>query len=162
MMACFPLFHKPVLNDDVVWLQLVILGFPVADTLLAPLRRFIAGAHPFKADKEHIHHRLMSVFRLTHKNAVLRIYGISLLLAASAVSAAWLTQTFGESSGLYVSIIFAMLFAIALTGLRRLGYMTSFVGEPIKRPLNRHILKVRAALKDQEPANPLTFERESV
>lgn len=162
MMACLPLFHNPILNDDVIWLQLVILGFPVADTLLAPLRRFISGAHPFKADKEHIHHRLMSVFRLTHKATVLRIYAVSSLFGVSAVGAMWLVQKFGETSGILISLMFSTVFVVILVGLRRLGYFTSIVREPAKRHIESHILHAQNMLQQEKGrANPLSLERES-
>src|SRR4029077_17486164 len=36
------------------------LGLPIMDTLLAMVRRTLLGRPMFSADKEHIHHRLMS------------------------------------------------------------------------------------------------------
>jgi Glycosyl transferase family 4 len=38
----------------------IALGLPITDTLLARIRRAVLGRSLFDADKEHIHHRLMS------------------------------------------------------------------------------------------------------
>jgi len=40
-------------------LLLVLFSIPLADTILAVLRRLSQGIHPFHADKKHIHHRLL-------------------------------------------------------------------------------------------------------
>src|SRR5690606_5998495 len=40
------------------------LGLPIMDTLLAIGRRALQGRGMFSADKEHIHHRMMSQFSL--------------------------------------------------------------------------------------------------
>ena len=39
---------------------IISLGLPIMDTLLAMTRRMLLGRPMFSADKEHIHHRLMS------------------------------------------------------------------------------------------------------
>ena len=38
---------------------LIILGFPVLDTLMVMSQRISEGMSPFKPDKNHFHHRLM-------------------------------------------------------------------------------------------------------
>ena len=42
-----------------ILVPIVALGLPIADTLLAMLRRALAGRPMFSADREHIHHRLL-------------------------------------------------------------------------------------------------------
>lgn len=67
-----------------VLVPLVILGIPLLDTFFAVLRRYHRHRPIFQPDKEHLHHQLLAL-GLSHRQAVLVIYGISALLGASAV-----------------------------------------------------------------------------
>jgi UDP-GlcNAc:undecaprenyl-phosphate/decaprenyl-phosphate GlcNAc-1-phosphate transferase len=62
----------------------VVLGLPIADTLLAFLRRAMRGQSPFKADRQHIHHRLLDL-GLTHRQTVWALYGTCAGLASAAL-----------------------------------------------------------------------------
>jgi len=57
----------------------LVLAFPILDAVWAFVRRIRQGKHPFLADKEHLHHRLLSV-GVTHKNVVLIILSLVALL----------------------------------------------------------------------------------
>jgi UDP-GlcNAc:undecaprenyl-phosphate GlcNAc-1-phosphate transferase len=65
-------------------LPILILGIPIFDMLLAISRRLMRGQSILTADREHIHHRLLDL-GLTHRQTVLSIYGVNLLLGGSAV-----------------------------------------------------------------------------
>jgi len=67
-----------------VFIPLVILGIPLFDVLLAVFRRYHLRKPIFQADREHIHHKLMSL-GFNHRQTVAVIYGISFLLGVSAV-----------------------------------------------------------------------------
>lgn len=67
-------------------LPLVILGLPLLDTTLTVFRRGRRGGQLFKADREHLHHRLLRI-GLTDRQAVLFVYGMCFLLSMSAVLA---------------------------------------------------------------------------
>jgi len=54
-------------------LPLLILGLPMLDTIMVMTQRIREGRSPFSADKNHIHHRLLSL-GLTHYEAVFCIY----------------------------------------------------------------------------------------
>jgi len=54
-------------------LPLVLLGFPVFDTVRVMLERMSRGLPPFKADRNHFHHKLLSL-GFCHSEAVLVIY----------------------------------------------------------------------------------------
>lgn len=99
-----------------VLIPIIILGFPILDTLLAMSRRAIRGRPLFRADKEHIHHRLLGL-GLSHRQAVLVLYGMCILLAGVA-----LIITYGENKGTTFLLIFGLL-AIMFVFLRRLGYV---------------------------------------
>jgi len=70
---------------------LLVLGVPIIDTFYVLIRRSLAGQPPFAPDRGHFHHRLLDV-GLSHRQAVLLIYGITTGLALIAVLASGRTQ----------------------------------------------------------------------
>ncbi|WP_003543736.1 glycosyltransferase family 4 protein [Desulfotomaculum nigrificans] len=66
-----------------VIIPMVILGIPLLDVTFAILRRYQSHRPIFQPDKEHLHHRLMAL-GLSHKQTVLAIYGVNLVLGISA------------------------------------------------------------------------------
>ncbi|MEI9939910.1 MAG: MraY family glycosyltransferase [Pseudomonadota bacterium] len=61
------------------------LGVPIFDTLFSMFRRVLERRSIFSADRGHVHHRLLDL-GLTHRRAVVFLYGISSLLAAGAIA----------------------------------------------------------------------------
>lgn len=66
----------------------IALGLPLTDVLFTMVRRFLARRPIFSADRGHIHHRLLDL-GLTHRRAVLILYGTSILLCVTAITAAF-------------------------------------------------------------------------
>ncbi|MEV8308019.1 MraY family glycosyltransferase [Streptomyces flavidovirens] len=66
-------------------LPLTIIAIPVADLLLAIVRRTWQGKSPFAADRGHLHHRLLEIGH-SHSRAVLIMYFWSALIAFGAVA----------------------------------------------------------------------------
>jgi UDP-GlcNAc:undecaprenyl-phosphate GlcNAc-1-phosphate transferase len=98
-----------------VLIPAIALGLPILDTLLAMSRRAVRGRPLFRADKEHIHHRLLAI-GLSHKQAVLVLYGLCVVLGALALMLTYATS--GEAAAILVVLgIFSFLF------LRWLGYI---------------------------------------
>lgn len=64
-------------------IPLLLLGLPLTDTSLAIIRRARRGIHPFHADREHIHHRLVGL-GLTHSGAAAAMVGLSFILGLMA------------------------------------------------------------------------------
>ena len=64
-------------------LPVLLLGFPVLDTLTVMAERLAAGRPPFAPDKNHFHHKLMRL-GLFHTEAVVAIYGITAILTGAA------------------------------------------------------------------------------
>ena len=62
----------------------LILGLPIFDTVFAFTRRIAHGQNPMKADRGHVHHRLIDM-GLNQKQAVATLYVISTILGLSAV-----------------------------------------------------------------------------
>ena len=97
----------------------LIMGLPIADTLIAVARRTVGRLERrkggvFVADRNHIHHRLLA-HGIDHGRAVLILYGAGLVCAVGA---------FGS---LFLQARHAALFIVAVlvagaVGVRRLGY----------------------------------------
>lgn len=101
---------------------IIALGLPIMDTFIVMARRFIQGKALFQADREHIHHRLLSL-GYTQRRAALVLYGFTVLSGVAA-----LVMAVGkERSGI---VLVLLLGAVAATAARRLGYidLTSVVG----------------------------------
>ncbi len=60
----------------------VALGLPIADTA-GKIRRAVKRQPMFRADRAHIHHKLLNL-GLSQKQAVLALYGASILLGGMA------------------------------------------------------------------------------
>jgi UDP-GlcNAc:undecaprenyl-phosphate/decaprenyl-phosphate GlcNAc-1-phosphate transferase len=98
-----------------VLIPAIALGLPIMDTLLAIGRRALRGRPLFQADKEHIHHRLMAA-GFSHRQAVLVLYGLCVLLGAAALVLTYASS--GQST-----LLLIVLALVALVFLRSLGYM---------------------------------------
>ncbi|MFL5319946.1 MAG: MraY family glycosyltransferase [Myxococcaceae bacterium] len=111
---------------------IIALGLPIMDTLLAIVRRMLLGRPIFSADKEHIHHRLMSRLNLTHRQAVLVLYGICCLLALTALGMSYANSVQAAMLLSGIGIVVAVL-------MRKLGYLNlknaAAAGETRKRNL---------------------------
>jgi UDP-GlcNAc:undecaprenyl-phosphate GlcNAc-1-phosphate transferase len=65
-------------------LPVTLLVVPIADLLLAVIRRTRAGRSPFAADKQHLHHRLLEIGH-SQRRAVLIMWMWAALVAGSTV-----------------------------------------------------------------------------
>jgi UDP-GlcNAc:undecaprenyl-phosphate GlcNAc-1-phosphate transferase len=112
----------------VVLIPLLALGVPLFDTILSPLRRFVRGKKIFLPDKDHIHHRLLSL-GLSANKAVLLIYAISASLCILAII---LVNLRDEQAGLFLIILGGGAGFL----VRKLGYFNYFSSQTIYRWLN--------------------------
>ena len=95
---------------------IIVLGLPIFDTIFAIIRRIIKGKSikaVFKADKGHLHHRLMKRGH-TQKQAVLILYGLTATLGMFAIILL--------ESGIWKALSFALL-VIAIIAI---GYKDIF------------------------------------
>ncbi len=64
-------------------IPMIALGVSLLDTTMAFVRRILHGQHPFRADQQHIHHRLLRL-GLTQRQVVLIIYYCSVLFGLTS------------------------------------------------------------------------------
>ncbi|HEX6983557.1 MAG TPA: hypothetical protein VF181_12430 [Balneolaceae bacterium] len=111
---------------------MLVLGFPITDTLISMLRRFLGGYMPerskekskslagklhemFTPDSSHIHHQLLSL-GLTHRNTVLLLYFVSAFFALGAFA---ITQVDNIEMLLIIGL---MLGFVLFHGIKKLRY----------------------------------------
>jgi len=84
ILSCMTLNAAMLAPGRIVFIvPVLLLGLPILDTTLAVIRRLRRGQHPFHADKEHIHHRLVNL-GLSHSGAALGMAGIALIVGIIA------------------------------------------------------------------------------
>lgn len=116
-----------------VLVPIIVLGFPIADTLVAMVRRAIQGRPIFAADREHIHHKLLGL-GLSHRKAVLVLYAACILLAGTALLLSFANSV--EAAILLLTLSFTFV-----VGMRLLGFMriSDAGGATLKRKRNREL-----------------------
>jgi UDP-GlcNAc:undecaprenyl-phosphate GlcNAc-1-phosphate transferase len=128
-------------------LPLLLLGFPVLDTLSVMLERVAQGRSPFVADKNHFHHRLMRL-DLSHAEAVLVIYVFQSFLVTSAF-------VFRFSSEWFLLVFYALFAGLILAGFtiaERTGWRV-----PRCDPLDRLIKGRLRVLRDRGVVITMAF-----
>ncbi|AKQ69014.1 Undecaprenyl-phosphate N-acetylglucosaminyl 1-phosphate transferase [Myxococcus hansupus] len=106
------------------------LGLPIMDTLLAMVRRSLMGRPMFSADREHIHHRLMSRMVLSHRSTVLVLYAVCGLFGLVALA---LNYANSAESAMLLCCVGALIVLL----MRRLGYLD------LHRAKNMHQMRQR-------------------
>lgn len=120
-LACLALMGSATLSAGMaVLVPVVVMGVPVADTVLSIVRRAIRALQRrtmpeiFKADSEHIHHRLVQM-GLTYRRAVVILYGAGVSAAGIAIASLFVTA--GNAA-----LLLATLIGAGFIGVSRLGY----------------------------------------
>ncbi|MFQ3671462.1 MAG: MraY family glycosyltransferase, partial [Verrucomicrobiia bacterium] len=99
----------------VLFVMVIALGIPIADTVLALVRRAVRGFPLFRADGDHIHHRLRGL-GVSDRQLVLGLYGVTVVFALLGLSVLW-------SQGRTLPIVLALAFFVMVIGVRQLGYV---------------------------------------
>jgi len=93
----------------------IALGLPIMDTAFAILRRYSNGRPIFQPDKGHLHHRLLAM-GLSQRQAVLLMYGISIVLCLAAFVLA--------EANVYVAAVVIVLILVGVAvGAKRIGIL---------------------------------------
>lgn len=94
---------------SVMLIPMVTLGIPLFDVLIAIIRRSIAGDNIFKADKKHIHHRLLQK-GFTQQEAVRVLYIICVILCVTSFI---IVNTRDEYAALIIIVIGLVSFMLS-------------------------------------------------
>jgi len=117
-----------------ILIPIIALGLPIIDTLLAMFRRLLKSLHimevdqeknvvkffyldgwsMFKADRQHIHHRLLQI-GFTQKKAVMILYGVSLILGGLALSSVYFKN-------INYALLLTAIGVASYIGISKLGY----------------------------------------
>jgi UDP-GlcNAc:undecaprenyl-phosphate GlcNAc-1-phosphate transferase len=110
---------------------MIALGLPVMDTLFALVRRAVRGFPVFRADAEHIHHRLRRL-GLSEQRIVLAMYLTTVVFSLVGLSIFW-------SQGRTLPIAVGLFFLAAVFMVRYLGYIWSWaeLAGQIRRSIER-------------------------
>ena len=115
-------------------IPILALGLPIMDTILSMLRRLLKSLHimevdpeknvvkffyldgwsMFRADRSHIHHRLLQL-GFTQGKAVMLLYGVSLIFGGVALSSFYFRN-------LNQALLITTIGIAAYVGIRKLGY----------------------------------------
>ena len=88
---------------------LLVLGFPIIDGLWVVARRVARHESPFKPDKTHLHHRLLSI-GLSVKGAVILLWMISLIFGLLGI----ISTAYGKLISIILLIIIMLIVYILL------------------------------------------------
>ena len=136
-----------VTDSVFISVPLVALGLPILDTLLALARRALDGAHPFRGDLDHIHHRLEEEMGLGPRGILAIIYGVGVLFAGGALLLHYVDQ-FAVEAAVFVGM--SLLVALILT---KLGYAVSLWNSQAGLWLRRRAwLGMQPAALEAEPS----------
>lgn len=114
MFVGYSLAVLSILGAGKIAVALLVLGVPIMDTFYIIVRRTAARRSPFAPDRGHIHHRLLDL-GLSHRNTVLVIYGVCILLAV-------LSLVLSTGTGqMYAFLGLIVVFGLVLFLIERLG-----------------------------------------
>jgi UDP-GlcNAc:undecaprenyl-phosphate GlcNAc-1-phosphate transferase len=124
---------------------LLVLAVPLLDVGLTIVRRFLRGQPIFRADRDHIHHKLLSQ-GYAPQHVVLLIYGVCSIGATISLLLTFYQQT-------YRGFVIVLVVLAAWLGLQHLGYREfGVVGKMLVGGGFRSVLSAQFALD--------SFERE--
>jgi UDP-GlcNAc:undecaprenyl-phosphate GlcNAc-1-phosphate transferase len=93
----------------------IALGVPLLDTTLSFLRRIARRQSPFKADREHLHHRLLAL-GLSHRGAVFTLYTMSGIFALSGLALL-------DNDTTHRAIVFSVVAMVTFILVRNVGLL---------------------------------------
>ncbi len=85
VMSCLGLLGFKQATVISLGMPIMALFIPLADTIIAMIRRKLKGVNMDQADKEHIHHVLMFKLKLGHAKTVLVLHLVTLCFSLSAL-----------------------------------------------------------------------------
>ena len=98
-----------------ILIPIIALGLPLMEVVWSGMRRFLMGQKLFRADNDHLHHRLLKL-GYTHRKAVLVLY-------ASTVTLGMLALLLVHANDRLASIVLIGIGLTMVIVIRRLGYI---------------------------------------
>lgn len=138
-------------------IPVLALGLPLLDTGLAVIRRVSRGQNPFRADREHLHHRLLDL-GLSHRGAVLTLYTLSGVFALGALAMLENDATLRVIALGTVSVVVLVLLHRVGVFTRRPTAVASSPAQLLSRDLLRARLRELRLASDREAAWKLLGE----
>ncbi|WP_342378871.1 undecaprenyl/decaprenyl-phosphate alpha-N-acetylglucosaminyl 1-phosphate transferase [Myxococcus stipitatus] len=123
-----------------MFVPVMALGLPIMDTLLAVVRRSLLGRPLFSADKEHIHHRIMSRMVLSHRSTVLVLYGLCGLFTLTALG-------LNFANSVQSALLLSGMGVVIVVLMRKLGYLDLARAGDMQQTRQRNI-RLRSLVKD--------------
>ncbi len=125
-----------------ILVPVIALGVPFMDTLLAVVRRVLAGRSLFAADKGHVHHRLLAL-GFSHRRTVLMLYSACLLCALVALALVL-------ANSRQAAVLLTLYLLVAALAVRALGIVDfAHIGRTARHGLlrRRHMVNHLASLQ---------------
>ncbi len=136
----------------VLLIPIVALGVPIADTILAIIRRVGNGHSPFIADREHIHHKLLQM-GLSSRQVTLILYGVCSFLGITALLMTAVNNR-------VLTLILITLSVMAIGGMKMLGYTTDMIR--INTLAKERIQQKKRFLRQQKLAEEVLTDMKTV
>lgn len=106
-----------------ILIPIIALGLPLMEAVWSGIRRFLMGQALFRADNNHLHHRLLKL-GYTHRKAVLVLYGFTITLGAISL----LMVQAGDRLAGFVLVGLGVTMVVVI---RRLGYIDYLTTEKL-------------------------------
>lgn len=129
-----------------ILVPLVALGLPIMDTLFAMLRRILERRPIFSPDRGHIHHRLLEL-GITHRRAVLILYGISVFCTIGAIGLSLGRSLQVGSVLLLVAVALFGMFRFANTFGIKLARASYHPPPLVEHPLHQKVMDALTAMQ---------------
>jgi UDP-GlcNAc:undecaprenyl-phosphate GlcNAc-1-phosphate transferase len=115
LLGCYGLMSNQHANTGLgMFAPFVALAFPVFEVALSIMRRFLRNRPIFSSDRNHIHHRILSL-GFSHRAAALMLYGAAALVAVVAVLQTVLQPQFA-------AVLLLLFLGASYMGFRTLRY----------------------------------------
>jgi len=95
-----------------LFIIMLLLGLPILDAVGVVTQRIWNGTSPFSADKNHIHHKLLS-FGLLHYEVVVIIYSVQIAMVSLAYTLRWEEGHISLATYLFIAGIVLSMFFLA-------------------------------------------------
>ena len=119
--------YKEKLGTSLV-IPVILMGYPIADTLLSMVRRYVRGKPMFTGDASHIHHRLLHK-GLDHRKVCWVIYSVTFAFCL------WTFAIEKRQSG-WILVGAVVNCVLVIQGLYHLGYISFFMSPKLGKERN--------------------------